>query len=226
MSDLPKDVRTKKLTQGQVTMYAAHPRLDLFVDANSPHPMQQFGCTICHAGQGSATEFVLASHAPADYHQEHDWEKRYDWKAIHYWDYPMYSKPLHRVELPEVPPPGHGPGALRQQAGGAEGDCAASTWCARTAASAATRSPAPRPAAPSARTCAWNRSPPLDWMTPSEQEKAQADTLNPPGTYRKVGPSLRRIAEKTNQEWARQVDRVAARLPRRHEDAALLRPQQ
>ncbi len=86
LSDLPNDVRTKKLTRGQVTMYASHPRLDLFVDANSPHPMQQFGCTICHSGQGSATEFVLASHAPADHHQEHEWEKNYEWKSNHYWD--------------------------------------------------------------------------------------------------------------------------------------------
>jgi len=29
------------------------------------------------------------------------------------------------------------------------------------------------------------------------------DPANPPGTYRKVGPGLRRLAEKTNQEWTR-----------------------
>ncbi len=46
-------------------------------------------------------------------------------------------------------------------------------------------------------------APPLDWMTPSEQDKIKSDTLNPPGAYRKVGPSLRRITEKTNQEWTR-----------------------
>ncbi len=40
-------------------------------------------------------------------------------------------------------------------------------------------------------------------MSPTEQDKAKADPLNPPGTYRKIGPSLRRIAEKTNEEWAR-----------------------
>src|SRR5262249_26175913 len=33
--------------------------------------------------------------------------------------------------------------------------------------------------------------------------RVQADPLNPPGTMRKVGPSLRRISEKTNEEWAR-----------------------
>ena len=46
-------------------------------------------------------------------------------------------------------------------------------------------------------------SPALAWLSPTDQEKAKADPLNPPGTYRKVGPSLRRIAEKTNEEWAR-----------------------
>ena len=45
--------------------------------------------------------------------------------------------------------------------------------------------------------------PALEWLSPTEQDKAKADPLNPPGTYRKVGPSLRRIAEKTNEEWAR-----------------------
>ena len=38
----------------QINEFAAHPRLDLFVDSNSPHPAEKFGCTICHAGQGSA----------------------------------------------------------------------------------------------------------------------------------------------------------------------------
>ena len=45
--------------------------------------------------------------------------------------------------------------------------------------------------------------PALAWLSPTEQDKAKADPLNPPGTYRKVGPSLRRIAEKTNEEWVR-----------------------
>ena len=44
--------------------YSTHPRLDLFVGSTSPHPMQTFGCTICHQGQGSATSFKWASHTP------------------------------------------------------------------------------------------------------------------------------------------------------------------
>src|SRR5262249_50405941 len=85
-------VKTVKLTPGQVTQFAHHPRLDLFVDANSPHPMEKFGCTICHAGQGSATDFQLAAHTPADMKQKEEWTKEYHWHSDHFWDYPMLSK--------------------------------------------------------------------------------------------------------------------------------------
>src|SRR5262249_42662924 len=46
-------------------------------------------------------------------------------------------------------------------------------------------------------------SPPLEEMTPLEREKMLADPTNPPGTMRKIGPSLRRLSEKTNQTWVR-----------------------
>src|SRR5207244_4404392 len=72
-SDLPRTARTLKLTSGQITQYCAHPRLDLFVDANSPHPVEKFGCTSCHAGQGSATEFTFASHTPNTMRQKDEW---------------------------------------------------------------------------------------------------------------------------------------------------------
>src|SRR5262249_14155292 len=36
------------LTEARVNEFCAHPRLDLFVDANSPHPAEKFGCTSCH----------------------------------------------------------------------------------------------------------------------------------------------------------------------------------
>ncbi|MFO0927654.1 MAG: hypothetical protein U0736_11545 [Gemmataceae bacterium] len=87
----PKEtaVRTVKLDAGQVTQSAAHPRLDLFVDSNSPHPAEKFGCTVCHAGQGSATDFNLASHTPTDAVQTEQWRKKHDFHAGHFWDFPM-----------------------------------------------------------------------------------------------------------------------------------------
>src|SRR5439155_4222688 len=46
-------------------------------------------------------------------------------------------------------------------------------------------------------------TPPLEAYTPAERAKMTADPLNPPGAMRKVGPSLYRLTEKTNQGWAR-----------------------
>src|SRR5262249_28187757 len=82
-------VKSVPLTEGEVAMYSCHPRLELFVDANSPHPAEKFGCTICHGGQGSATDFNLASHTPGDAQQKHQWEKNYAWESNHFWDFPM-----------------------------------------------------------------------------------------------------------------------------------------
>jgi cbb3-type cytochrome oxidase cytochrome c subunit len=69
--------------------YASHPRLDLFVGPSSPHPRAQFGCTICHEGQGSATDFRWASHTPNDPRQAADWQRQLAWSANPDWDFPM-----------------------------------------------------------------------------------------------------------------------------------------
>lgn len=42
----------------------SHPRLDLFLDAPSPHPYTTFGCTVCHGGDGRSTDFKRADHGP------------------------------------------------------------------------------------------------------------------------------------------------------------------
>jgi mono/diheme cytochrome c family protein len=72
--------------------FASHPRLDLFVGSMSPHPMQKFGCTICHQGQGSATSFEYASHTPSSPQQASEWEHDYGWAYNHHWIFPMYPK--------------------------------------------------------------------------------------------------------------------------------------
>ena len=61
----------------------------LYLDGNGPHPINAFGCTICHGGQGSGTDFTFASHSPADLEEEEHWKEKYGWQAIHHWDYPM-----------------------------------------------------------------------------------------------------------------------------------------
>ncbi|MFM9023833.1 MAG: hypothetical protein ACKON7_00575, partial [Planctomycetaceae bacterium] len=69
--------------------YSSHPRLDLFVSDSSPHPMKNFGCTICHQGQGSATAFKWASHTPNSPEQAHEWHDEHGWFNNHHWIFPM-----------------------------------------------------------------------------------------------------------------------------------------
>lgn len=200
--DLPRDVNWLKLTKGEITEYAAHPRLDLFVDANSPHPMLKFGCTICHAGQGSATDFVNAAHTPADAEQEKEWHEEYGWAHSHFWDFPMLSsrftessclKCHHEVtDLVRYGSKEEASKLLRGYHLVQDNGC---FGCHEIAGIKSGREIGPD--------LRLEPQPALEYRTPAEQDKAKADPLNLPGRYRKVGPSLRRIAEKTNQDWVR-----------------------
>jgi cytochrome c2 len=200
--DLPKEMSWLKLSKGQVGMYAAHPRLDLFVDANSAHPMEKFGCTICHQGQGSATDFVNAVHTPADAAQEEKWHEEYGWAHQHFWDFPMLSsrftessclKCHHEVtDLVRHGSKAEAPKLLRGYELVREFGC---FGCHEISSIKSGRAVGPD--------LRLEPQPALPYLTPAEQEKARSDPLNMPGTYRKVGPSLRRLAEKTNQDWVR-----------------------
>ncbi len=78
--------------RGLPNPYASHPRLDLFVGSLSPHKLLDIGCTICHDGQGSATAFKWASHAPNDPFQADKWKHEHGWFDNHHWIFPMYPK--------------------------------------------------------------------------------------------------------------------------------------
>ena len=200
--DLPSQFHPVSLTSGQIMEYSAHPRLDLFVDSNSPHPMEKFGCTICHAGQGSATDFQLADHTPADADQRKQWEETYHWHANHDWEFPMLSNRFVEssclkchYEVTDLVRQGtkeEAPKLLRGFNLVRENGC---FGCHEIAGIKSGREVGPD--------LRLEPTPPLDWLTPTDQSNAKADPTNPPGTYRKVGPSLRRIVEKTNEEWAR-----------------------
>ena len=200
--DLPSHARTVNLTPGQVTQFASHPRLDLFVDSNSPHPMEKFGCSICHAGQGSATDFGLSAHTPADAHQQQEWEKTYHWHDSHDWEFPMLSsrfvessclKCHHEVtDLVRQGSREEAPKLMRGFNLVRENGC---FGCHEIAGIKSGREIGPD--------LRLEPSPALDWLTATDQDRAKADPTNPPGAYRKVGPSLRRLAEKTDEEWAR-----------------------
>lgn len=78
--------------RGMEHPFSSHPRLDLFVGPMSPHKMGDVGCTVCHDGQGSATDFKWASHSPSTPQQEHHWVKEHGWFNNHHWIFPMYPK--------------------------------------------------------------------------------------------------------------------------------------
>src|SRR5262249_52657802 len=84
----------------------AHPDLELYISADSPHPMNKMGCTVCHEGNGEETDFVLAGHMPASKEQREEWEEKYytrtaglvpeiDFEtAEHHWTRPMHPRKL------------------------------------------------------------------------------------------------------------------------------------
>jgi mono/diheme cytochrome c family protein len=72
--------------------FRTHPNLDIYVGSNSPHPMGEAGCTVCHEGMGQSLTFRDASHTPANEKQRHEWEAQYHWEEPHLWDYPMLPK--------------------------------------------------------------------------------------------------------------------------------------
>lgn len=202
VSDLPRKVRTMELTDSQINEYCAHPRLDLFVGDNSAHPAEKFGCTSCHAGQGSATDFVYASHAPNSAEQRKHWIDKHEWRSIHDWDYPMLSKRFiessclkchHQVtDLIRNGNNQEAPKLIRGYNLIKEIGC---FGCHEIAGIKSGKEIGPD--------LRLEPSPPLDAYTPAERVEMLADPLNPPGNLRKVGPSLYRLSEKTNPNWTR-----------------------
>lgn len=77
--------------------FTSHPRPDVFLTATSPHPINTFGCTVCHEGQGSATSFHNAQHGANDPHEDHDWNKKYGHFHNHFWEYPMFPERLREA---------------------------------------------------------------------------------------------------------------------------------
>jgi mono/diheme cytochrome c family protein len=69
--------------------FRTHPNLATYLGSNSPHPLDQVGCTVCHEGMGQSVSFRDASHTPHNEEQAHEWEENYEWEEPHLWDYPM-----------------------------------------------------------------------------------------------------------------------------------------
>jgi mono/diheme cytochrome c family protein len=69
--------------------FKTHPRLELYLSDNSPHPYNKFGCTVCHQGLDRATSFASAIHTPRDEEQAEEWKKKYKWEEAEFWDFPQ-----------------------------------------------------------------------------------------------------------------------------------------
>ncbi len=198
------DLRLKpvELEEARVNEFCAHPRLDLFVDGNSPHPSEKFGCTSCHAGQGSATSFGLAAHTPNDTPGKERWKEEHGWAAPHYWDFPMLPQRFIEssclkchyqvTDLIRQGNKNEAPKLLKGYNLVRENGC---FGCHEIAGIKSGRWVGPD--------LRLEPSPALEELSPGERARAQSDPLNPPGTLRKVGPSLRRLSEKTHEDWVR-----------------------
>ncbi|MDA0587897.1 MAG: c-type cytochrome [Planctomycetota bacterium] len=190
-SDNPADwVAANKFPQP----FSSHPRPELYLTAASPHPLPEFGCTICHDGQGSATSFTNAQHGPNDPVQDHEWHEKYSHSYNHFWEYPMLPERLRDaacikchhdvIELGVNPKFGAtAPKAVRGweliQKYGCFGCHPINGFDGQ------------------------DRIGPDLRLEPTEEEADDyaSDPNLIPGQMRKVGPSLKRIADKTSAEW-------------------------
>ncbi len=69
-----------KKAVGDGVVFTTHPRLNLMVGSESPHPVTAFGCTPCHGGRDRASSFWSAGHSAETEREEKRWEKRYEWE--------------------------------------------------------------------------------------------------------------------------------------------------
>jgi mono/diheme cytochrome c family protein len=199
-----------KLGQSRINEFAAHPRLDLFVAAESKHPSEKFGCTICHSGQGSATEFVPASHSPNDAPQRDRWTTAHHWEPNHFWDFPMLPKRFLEsgcvkchYQVTDLLPDGNRTEIQENQKIDAPGTKVVQGFnlVRENGCFGCHEIPGIKGGRWVGPDLRLEPSPPLDDLSTSDRLKATADPLNPPGAFRKVGPSLRRLSEKTNENW-------------------------
>ncbi len=71
--------------------FRAHPNLDLYLGPASPHPIEKFGCTVCHGGSGHSVSFKDSAHTPRNEEQAKEWSKKHHWEELEKWDAKMLS---------------------------------------------------------------------------------------------------------------------------------------
>jgi cytochrome c2 len=86
----------QKAYQDAPQPFKTHPNLDLYLASASPHPLETFGCTTCHAGLDRATSFQNAAHMPRSEEQRKEWQKKYGWHEEEFIETPML--PMNNIE--------------------------------------------------------------------------------------------------------------------------------
>jgi cytochrome c2 len=77
-------------------VFRSHPNLDLYLSSSSPHPVDRFGCTVCHQGEGQSITFAGAVHAPNSESQREHWEEgavngqKLHWEEREHWIWPQF----------------------------------------------------------------------------------------------------------------------------------------
>ncbi|MEA2488474.1 MAG: hypothetical protein QOH21_266, partial [Acidobacteriota bacterium] len=79
--------RTVAAPRDVMNPFRTHPKLDMFVGSSSPHPLLEYGCTVCHRGQDRATEFGRAGHTPMSPRMENRWKQAKSTLIPGPWDY-------------------------------------------------------------------------------------------------------------------------------------------
>ena len=175
--------------------FASHSRPDVYTTAASPHPVETFGCTICHDGNGSGTSFQNGEHTPNNPFQGQQWSQDHHYHHNHFWEYPMQPdrfiessclKCHHDVVELGVNPE-YGPTAPKVYEGfqliekyGCFGCHEIRGYDGLT------------PIGPDLR---------LEPSTAEARAAAAADPTKVPGRMRKVGPALAHIGTKTDADW-------------------------
>ncbi|GEM_PF-1273287 len=79
---LQRRARWVRLTvqRGVPNPWMGHPRPDLYLRADSPHPVEGFACTICHEGQGLSLDFVHTGHFPKSLTEARRWQQELSWQ--------------------------------------------------------------------------------------------------------------------------------------------------
>src|SRR4029077_12945492 len=79
LKELTDKYASLKRAVGTRVVFLTHPRLNLMVGSESPHPYTDFGCTPCHGGRDRASSFWSAGHSPETDKEEKRWERKYSW---------------------------------------------------------------------------------------------------------------------------------------------------